>query len=174
MMNDTRSTAKKAALGGILGALTIICLFFAVTLPTSRLSLYALASFFISVVIIETGIVSGWIFYGATGLLALLLLPDKTGVVPYVIFFGLYGIIKYYIEKLGKLVPEIILKLVFFNACFFAAVYLIKSFFMMEIKVQLPWWALILIFEVIFLVYDYVYSLFIDYFRKKIRPKLGL
>ncbi len=173
-MGNNRFTAKKIALGGILGALAVICLFFAVTLPTSRLSLYALSSFFVSVMIIETGISAGCIFYASTSLLSLLLLPDKTGVIPYVIFFGIYGIIKYYIEKLDRLILEYILKFVYFNACLFAAIYAIKSFFMADIKVELPWWVVILLFEVIFLVYDYVYTLFIDYFRKKIKPKMGL
>jgi len=173
-MKSTKISAKKIALGGILGALAVICLFFATVLPTGRLSLYSLSSFFVAVIIIEAGTGAGWIFYAATGILSLILLPDKTGVLPYVIFFGLYGIIKYYIEKLNRLIPEYILKFAYFNICFFTALYAFKSLFLVDMGIDFPWWILVIIFEVVFFVYDFVYTLFIDYFKNRIKPRIKL
>ncbi|NTV89903.1 MAG: hypothetical protein HGA22_06020 [Clostridiales bacterium] len=173
-MKNKGTSAKKIALGGILGALVLICLFFAVTLPTSRISLYALASFFVSVIIIEAGISTGWLFYVSTGLLSFVILPDKVGIIPYLVFFGLYGIVKYYIEKLDSIILEYVLKLVYFNACLVAAIFLIRNFFVTDITVNLPWWIVIVLLEVVFVIYDYVYTLFVAYFREKIKPKLGL
>lgn len=161
-------------MSGILGALAVICLFLASILPTNRLSLYALSSFFISVVIIEGGIKAGWLFYAASTLLSLILVPDKPAIIPYVIFFGIYGIIKYHIEKINRLFIEYILKFVYFNLCMAAAILLIRQVFAESVKIALPWWVIIAVFEVVFFIYDYVYSMFIAYYREKLRKRLRL
>lgn len=173
-MPDSSGKTFRIALGGILGALTVICLFLASILPTSRLSLYALSSFFISIVVIETGIKAGWIFYVSTALLAGILVPDKLEVIPYVIFFGIYGIIKYHIEAIKKLYVEYILKYAYFNLCMAAAILLIRQVFAESVKIQLPWWLIIAAFEIVFLVYDLVYTMFIAYYKDKLKKKLRL
>ncbi len=163
---------KRLALNGILGALAVICLLLANILPTNRISLYALSSFFISISIIENGIKAGWIFYGATCLLSFIVVPDKLGIVPYVIFFGLYGIVKFYIERLNRLVLEYILKFVYFNAFAGIAIAAFRGFFIFELSVALPIWLLAIAAEVVFFIYDFVYTLFINYYRDKLRDKL--
>lgn len=172
---DNRSTRGKiAALGGVLTALTVITLYIEAVTPVNKLSLYALSSFFISVVIIEAGGAAGWIFYAATCLLALFIVPDKVSLIPYAGFFGLYGLIKYYIEKLGRRVPELLLKLLFFNAFLAAAVLLINELVVDLVNIRLPWWALLAVFEVVFVIYDYVYSLFIGYYTGRIKKLIRM
>jgi len=173
-MTDSSKKTYKMALGGILGALAVISLFLATVLPTSRLSFYALSSFFISIVVIETGIRTGWLFYIATSLLAVILVPSKLEIIPYVIFFGIYGIIKYHIEKINKLIIEYILKFTYFNLCMAAAILFISEVFAESIRIQLPWWLIIAAFEVVFIVYDLVYTMFIVYYKDKLRKKLHL
>ena len=173
-MPDSSKKTYKMALSGILGALAVICLFLASVLPTSRLSFYALSSFFISIVIIETGTKAGWLFYIATSLLSVILVPDKLEIIPYVIFFGIYGIIKYHIEKINKLIIEYILKFTYFNLCMAAAVLFIRQVFIESIKIQLPWWLIIAAFEVVFLVYDLAYTMFIAYYKDKLRKRIRL
>jgi hypothetical protein len=173
-MSERSEKTKKIALNGILGAVAVICLLLAVIMPTSRISFYALSSFFVAVSIIESGARAGWLFYAATSLLALIIVPDKLGIVPYAIFFGLYGIIKFYIEKLDRIVLEYILKFVFFNACMGVAIWAVRDLFGFAVSSKLPWWVLIIALEVVFFVYDYVYTLFVAYYRDKLRPKLKL
>ncbi len=173
-MGERSGKTKKIALNGILGAVAVICLLLAVIMPTSRISLYALSSFFVAVSIIESGARAGWLFYAATSLLALIIVPDKLGIVPYAIFFGLYGIIKFYIEKLDRIVLEYILKFLFFNACMGIAVWAARDLFGFPVSSKLPWWALIIALEVVFFIYDYVYTLFVAYYREKLRPKLKM
>ncbi len=173
-MPDNSRKASKIALSGILGALAVICLFFASILPTSRLSLYALSSFFICIVIIENGIKAGWFFYAATTLLAVILVPDKLSIIPYAIFFGAYGAVKYYIEKINRLLIEYIVKYIFFNICLAAAVLFIWQIFAASVKINLPWWILIVVLEIVFFIYDYVYSMVIAYYRDNLRKKLRL
>lgn len=160
---------KRLALNGILGALSVICLLLADIPPTNRISLYALSSFFISISIIENGIKAGWIFYAATCLLSFIVVPEKLGIVPYVIFFGIYGIVKFYIERLDRLVIEYILKFTYFNACMGIALWALKGLFRYELRIMLPVWLLVAAAEIVFFIYDIVYTMFINYYRNKLR-----
>ncbi len=173
-MSERSGKTKKIALNGILGAVAVICLLLAVLMPTGRISFYALSSFFVAVSIIESGARAGWLFYVATSLLALIIVPDKLGIVPYAIFFGLYGIIKFYIEKLDRIVLEYILKFAFFNVCMGIAIWAVRDLLGFAVSSKLPWWLLIIALEIVFFVYDYVYTLFVGYYRDKLRPKLKL
>lgn len=173
-MSESKSNARRIALNGILGALALISLFLATVMPTSRLALYGLSSFFVSVAIIESGIRAGWLFYGSTALLGLIIVPDKLAVVPYIIFFGFYGMAKYYIEKLGRLIPEYIIKFAYFNAALAMAWLLIKQVFIAEITLKLPWFVIIIGLEAVFLIYDLVYTMFIAYYRDKLRKILRI
>ena len=172
MSNRTWSKAKKVSLSGILIALTVISLFLSVIVPTNTLSFYALSSFFISIIIMEFGTNSGWAFYAASSILALIILPDKIGLIPYVAFFGLYGLIKFYIERLKKLLLEYILKIAYFTAAFAIAWTFAKEFFSSRINIGFPLLVLIIILEIAFIVYDYVYTLFIQYYNTKLRNML--
>jgi len=160
---------KRVALNGILGAFAVICLVFAAVLPTNRISLYALSSFFVAVSIIESGVKSGWIFYAATSMLAFILVPNKLGIIPYVIFFGIYGIVKYYIEKLDKIVLEYVIKFVFFNICAGITALALRQLFSVDLTIALPWWAMAAALEIVFFLYDFVYTLFIRYYEEKLR-----
>jgi len=171
MANNT----KKVVLNGIISAIVVLCLFFAAIMPTGKLSFYALSSFFVSVIIIEYGTKSGWFFYILTNLVAFILIPDKIRIIPYTVFFGAYGIIKYYIEKLNNIVLEYIIKYIYFNACLAAAVILFKEIIAdnaITADIKFPLWAGIILLEVIFILYDYVYTLFIQYYRQKLKRYL--
>lgn len=173
-MKDNSLNTKKIALNGILGALAVICLLLATILPVNRLSFYALSSFFIAVAIIESGLKAGWLFYAATSLLSLIIVPEKLGLVPYVIFFGIYGLVKYYIEKLDKLSIEYALKFVYFNICMGIALLFVSKLFSYSLTTKLPWWLLVIALEIVFFIYDFVYTQFINYYRDKLKPRLKL
>ena len=106
--------AKKIAESGILIALTIIVLYAASILPVSKLTVLTIASCFIPIAIMQTSLKNTIVIYVASSLLSLFLIPINIAL-SYILFFGIYGIIKYYIEKLKNLPLEIFLKLVSFN-----------------------------------------------------------
>ncbi|MCX7711867.1 MAG: hypothetical protein N2484_18645 [Clostridia bacterium] len=166
--------AKRLSLSGVLLALTVLCLFIESIAPTNRLAFYALSSFFVSVVIMEFGLTAGWTFYIASCLLSLIIVQDKMNLIPYVLFFGNYGIIKFYIEKRNKLWLEYILKFVYFNIVLFFLYISVKTFILPEVSVKFPWWILIVFAEAAFLIYDYVYSLVIQYYCSKIKNVLKI
>jgi len=168
--NKNAMNTRKTALSGVLLAIVIITLFLATTSPVNEMSLYALSSFFVSVVIVELGIRAGWVFYLASCLLSLIL-PNKMALVPYILFFGIYGIIKYYIEKLNRLVLEYVFKLLYFNVFVFAVAFFARGLIPVNLE-KYPWWILLAAVEVVFVVYDYAYTLFVQYYMSRIRSKL--
>ncbi|HHY81417.1 MAG TPA: hypothetical protein GX505_01920 [Clostridiales bacterium] len=165
---------KTVALSGILLALTILVLYAESFAPAGRLSLFALSSFFVSVIVCELGIKAGWLFYIGSSLLSFALIPDKIGLLPYILFFGLYGIIKYYAERSRYRLTEFLIKYAFFNLCVFLAYYLARELFTGQLEIKLSPWIIIPVLEITFAIYDYVYSLFIQYYRSRIRKALGL
>ncbi len=167
-----RNNTKKIALSGIMSAIVVLCLLFATIMPTGKLSFYVLSSFFVSVIIMEYGTKPGWVFFIITNLLAYIMIPNKIRIIPYTVFFGVYGILKYYIERFNNIVLEYILKYTYFNACLAIAIILLKEIIAKGItinNIKFPLWAVIILLEVIFIIYDYVYTLFIQYYRQKLR-----
>ena len=172
MSGHSSLNTKRIALNGILGALAVVSVFLATVLPTNRLSFYALSSFFVSIVVVEYGIKNGWAFYVSTFLLALIIVPDKMEVIPYAVFFGIYGIVKSYIERLNRIVLEYVLKYLYFNTCVACAVFLIREVFLERLRINLSLWLIIIALQGIFLVYDYVYTLFIRYYINRLKKIL--
>ncbi|HZJ58162.1 MAG TPA: hypothetical protein VFD89_08000 [Clostridia bacterium] len=162
-----KKRSKMVALGGILSALCVICLYLAVYLPTNRLFFYSLASIFVSFIVMESGIKSGWLFYIATSILSMLIIPNKIGIIPYLVFFGIYGIIKYYIESVNIIPIEIVLKGTYFIAGEGILYILYSRILKIDITTRLPIYVVFGIFLVIFYLYDYVYSRLIAFYRKR-------
>lgn len=165
---------KKIATGGVLLALSIATLFGATFIPGIELTLYALSSVYVAVIILEFTPGAGWLFYFASVMLAFVLVPNKGGLIPYTIFFGIYAMIKYYIENFDKISQpvEIILKLAFFNLMLFLGFQFFGKVFTGAISI--PELALPIILagaQVFFLAYDYMLTLLIGFYLKR-RPKV--
>lgn len=109
-------SASRIALGGVLAALSLLLLWSATLLPSGRMGMVAVAGLVPAAGVISGGLATGFLCYGAAGLLGLLLLPDKGCALLYVVLFGLYPMVKSAIERLRRLPLELLLKLLFFNA----------------------------------------------------------
>lgn len=170
---DNGSKVKKIALGGILLAFTVICVFLAATLPTAKLSLYAISSLFMAVIIIESGVKAGWVFYLASAILSALLVP-RLEVIPFIVFFGVYGLVKLYFERVHNRVIEYILKLVYFNVCLALGLIFLKEIIMNGVSLTAPVYIVAAVLEAVFLVYDYIYTLFIRFYGTQLKQRLKL
>lgn len=167
--------AKKMALAGILTALGSAALLLENIAPTGKLGFYVFASFLLSIVIMESGLTYGWVSYFAVSFIAFIIVPEKTAVLPYVMFFGIYALVKSHIEGLGKIVLEWILKFAFFN---------VSLFFMWNIAVNvlqlipsslleiLPIFIIVIITQILFFLFDWIFSLWTNYYFEKIQPKV--
>lgn len=169
--------SKKVALGGILLGLTEVMLFAAAILPSARISAYVLSSLFISVIIMELGIGRAWLFYGTTVILSFIIIPDKIRLIPYIVFFGNYGIIKFLIERMNKTLTGYIFKAVYYNAAFFILLLSAREIFALPSApggANYSLWLIIIVFQMLFAVYDFIYSRFIAYYRMNIRRILKI
>lgn len=171
MNNGTR--VKSITLSGILLAFTVICVFLAAVLPTSKLSLYAVSSLFMAVIVIEFGTRAGWAFYLASAILSAILVP-RLEVIPFIVFFGVYGLIKLYIERIHSRVLEYVLKLGYFNICLILGLVFLKELILNGVNLTAPVYIVAAILEVVFIVYDYIYTLFIRFYGTKLKPRLKL
>ncbi len=156
--------SKKIAYTGILLALNIILLLLSNIIPTNTVFFMGLASFLISIVIMEYGFKLGILFYIASSVLSFLVLPNKAQWLIYVFTFGIYGLIKYLVEKDRPFYIDILLKLVYANLIILSLYFMLKGIIYIPINIFT-----ILVFQFAFLIYDYVYTLFIDYYKQRIR-----
>ena len=156
--------SKKIAYTGILLALNIILLLLSNIIPINTVFFMGLDSFLISIVIMEYGFKLGILFYIASSVLSFLVLPNKAQWLIYIFTFGIYGLIKYLVEKDRPFYIDILLKLVYANLSILSLYFMIKGIIYIPINIFT-----ILVFQFAFLIYDYVYTLFIDYYEQRIR-----
>lgn len=164
---------RKVALGGLVTALAVICLYLSNVLPTNRLFFYALSTVFLLAVVVEHGPASAFVVYAATTLVAAILLPNKISLIPYILFFGYYGIFKHFVEKIQHFILEWILKLLAFTAAMGVTYWLVSSVFFQSVTFKFPLGWMVLLAEVIFIIYDIAYSLAAKYYMQRIRKLIG-
>lgn len=162
----------KLALGGICLALTLIFMFAGSFVPGIELTLFAISSLFVAIMIMETGIGGGILLYVASVILGLILFPGKVALIPYIFFFGYYGVIKYFIEKLQRGISQIMIKVIFFAAVLSIGLLGFKELLLGAIELpDYPAAILIIGGIVIMVVYDYIYTLVIQIYVSKIQHK---
>lgn len=169
---ESDNGARKIALTAILSAFIIIILFLESIVPTGRLGFYALASFILSVIVLENGVRWGWLAYAVTSLTAALIIPEKLNLLPYFVFFGIYTLVKYHIEYLRKKWLEIILKLIAFNLPLWIFWDFVKGFLPDRLTEGLIVIVAGIILQVAFFVYDKIFTLWLNYYFEKIAPKV--
>lgn len=161
-MNKSKSIAR----GGMFTALSLLCVYLSTIMPTSKLYILGIASCIIIISVLTIGIKNSLIVYAATSMLSIVLLGPKWNVLAYVILFGSYGFIKYYIEKINNLVLEIIIKLIFFNICVVVIYYLFIFFLGAAPTLKIPLGFAFVMLQPVFLICDYAVTLFIAYMKK--------
>ncbi|MBU5455185.1 hypothetical protein [Caproiciproducens sp. MSJ-32] len=162
--------AKELTLNAILIALTIIILFLNNIMPISTFTFLTIASLLIPIAIIRASVMSAFLVYISSSILGFLLLP-KNIVILYFIFFGIYGIIKYYLEKINKYYLELILKLIFFNIILFISFFFLSQFINVN-QNKMPQYLLFLIAQAAFLIYDYALTVLISWYLSQIHKRI--
>lgn len=156
--------SRKIAYGGILLAINSILLLLVNIIPINTLFLLGLASLPIAIVIMEWGPKAGVIFYVGSVLLSFMLMANKSQWILYIFTFGIYGLVKYMIEQGRSFTQEYVMKLICANILIVITYFILKPFVYIPVNI-----ITIVIFEVAFIIYDFVYSKFIDYYNDKLR-----
>ena len=157
--------AKDIALGGVLVALTIVTLYLTLLIPTNTIAIMTLASLYIPICLIRSNIKTSIFVYVASTIVSLFILPINYSIM-YALFFGIYGLVKHFIEKLNK----IAIKLVFFNVVLTIGL-LTLELFGVNIDMKFSVGIMYLLAQPVFLVYDYALSALITMYYKKFHKK---
>lgn len=128
---------KKLTLSALFVALSVVILFAASFLEIADLTVSLFASFLLALALIELG--DGWAFmiYAGTSLLSLLLLQNKFIAGIYLLFSGLYPLIKRQFDKLRFRLLRLAVKFVYFNAAL--ALVLLAARFLFSLETYAGW-----------------------------------
>ncbi len=160
------------ALGGILTALSVICLFLSGVISINTFAFLTLSSCFTGVMHIEGKTKYSLLTFLAVSFISFLLPVDRISLIYYFGFFGYYPILKGYIEKIRRLSIELILKTVLYLLVSFFGVYLFSFIMGITLSEKLPWQILAIVLTVVFHIYDYALSIFFSFYERKIKNKL--
>ena len=105
--------SSKTALSGMAVALGTVVMLLASAIPTLEYAIPAFAGFMVLFILVELDV--GWAagVYAATSLLGIFIVPNKEAVGMYIALFGIYPVVKFYVDRLPKAVGYIV-KSVFF------------------------------------------------------------
>lgn len=157
---------KNLTIGGISIALSLVILYLSTIISINTIAILTVASSIIPITIIKSDIKTSILVYIITSILSFFFLPINYSLL-YILLFGIYGITKYFIEKINKLPLEIILKLVFFNIMLGIG-YLLMDSLLNMINLRLSLWILIIIAQFAFLIYDYALTIIISFYLQRI------
>ena len=172
IIDDMKKT-RKIALAAILSALSVVILLLGSIITVLDMTAVALSSILIMLAVIEIGGAYPYLIWLVTGILSLLLLPDKFGALLYLSFGGIYPIFKAMFERLHYIVSWV-LKFSCFN------VMLIIMIVVANFVLALPDTGLgftLTVFGVCnftFFIYDIATTQLITLYLVKLRKMLGL
>ena len=153
-------------------AFGLIFLYLSAILPTGRIALLFLSSIFVAGLLVEDQPGLAILSFIMVGGLGLLLVPNLLMVLPYVLLFGHYGIGKYYFEKIRDKVVSFVLKLLYFNVGLVAIYFLAGEIFFGQLLKTVPLWLLVVLAQIAFVIFDFLYSRVVLLYEHTIRPKL--
>ena len=161
--------AGRVALTGVLTALSLVFLWISAVSPAGRLGIVAIAGVFPAGAVVSAGLGAGFFCYGATSILGLILLPAKGCAVLYLVFFGLWPMVKSLLERLPSRVAEWAGKLIVFNAVLALCWFGLRTLFLPFLPPVLSaGWMVFAMGNVAFVIYDVGFSKLIAFYQARI------
>ena len=173
-MSSQSNHTKKLAVCAMLAALGVVLLYLGSLVEIVDISMAVIASFFCVFAVIEYGRSAPWLIFAVTGILSVILLPQKTPAVMYLLFFGYYPILKEKLEKLPRLTSWILKEAVFHLAL---CLMLILSRYLMlspEANPMLLYIAFVVMAEVAFPLYDVALTRLITFYLVRLRSRFRI
>lgn len=175
---DQRSkiSAQTVALSGLLAAVCLVLLYLAGITPAGWIGVTAVAGLAVAVAVSASGRLAGLFTYLVASILGFILIPGKHIVFFFLCLFGLYPLLKLFIECCKKRLVEYLLKLIFFNVIllvlFFFAYSVLFQGGITEWFYSLPYPAVAAAGSVIFLLYDYAFTKVMAMLQVRLVPQL--
>lgn len=161
-------------LSAILAGLGLIFLYLSALIPSGRWSMVAVAGLLPAAAVISIGLWGGVATYAVTGLLGFFLVPSQINVLLYLLFFGIYPVVKSLLERLDNPWLTLLGKLAFFNAILTVFCLGLSALFLPALPTWLlgKRWFLYLVGNVVFLAYDYGFTKLIGFYMARVHKKL--
>lgn len=171
---------RRMALCGILAALAVAVMFMGGVLPFATIACPVLASLVLIPVYAECGSKWGLLWFAAVALLSLLIAPEKESGVLFA-FFGCYPLLRRQFGRLRPVFLRVLVKLLYLNLAIGAAYGLMIFVFRMAALMEefaatgkMMLFAMLLLANVTFLVYDRLIDRLVIVYHAKLRSKLKL
>lgn len=171
--------AKKLAIGGLLLAMTEVCMVLGNIIETNTLFLLAAAAFFVGIVIREFGKAAGAVFYAASVLLGFVLSPNKLYVCSYAamaLYILLIELIWWGIGRIvickNRMLRFWFAKFGVFNLIYVPTVLLFGDYFFEQSASPVFIWIIVLAGQLGWLLYDRAYEYVQSQIWSKFRGRL--
>ena len=178
---ERSNRTKRVAVSGMMVALGVIILYMGSLIEVLDISMAAIASLLCIITVIEYGKLYALLVFGATAVLAMLLLPEKFTPSLYALLIGYYPILKEIIERMGKKSGKRgfsvlcwAVKLIFFNAAL--AVVAVVAVYVLVLPESEEWMQLtmLLLGNAAFVLYDIALTRMISLYFFRIRRRFKL
>lgn len=169
------STTKKVTLSALMVALGTAMMLLGATFEVMDLSVCAIASLLVVLIYLEIGSYYPWLVWLCTSLATALIYPYSIIWAEYFLVFGIYPLIKAYIERLPKW-SWLIVKLVYINAVVWGL------FCISEFLLNIPFFGdegkilaavTYVLINVAFVAYDIFIVVMVRFYLAKIRPRFA-
>ena len=153
-------------------ALAVAIMYVSSFLPTGQYGFAALASLVGYAAVIEAGLGGGIFVYVGASVLGLLIAPVKMSALLFALFFGYYPVIKSLAERIKNRVLGWVLKLAVFNGALTLILLVFKELVFDYVSKIGNTFLFYIIFNVIFIAFDYGISKLISFYMMKIHKKV--
>ena len=169
-----RKNTGKLTYAALISGLSVALLWISAFFPTMSLTIVAIAGICIISVLIECGYKYAGICLGATGILSLIMIPDKSNAVLYLLIFGSYPLLKSVFERIKNVGLGYFCK-VFYCVCVLCVLYFLFTGIVLEFVPMEHYVLPILLVGglLFFLLYDFALSRLIVFYFQRIHTKLG-
>ncbi len=172
-----KDVSYRVALGGIVSALCLLCMFLAGIMPAFYLILPMAAGILLMLIAEEVSVSWAWLTYISVSLLSMFITADKEAALVFVMLFGHYPIVRMYLSKLKLRGLRFLIKAAVFNIC--AVAYFYVTVFLFGIDQMLDEmndigrygvWAFLGLGNLIFLLYDFNLEATYTLYIKRLMP----
>lgn len=176
------NTIKITCCGVVSALATVIML--ATNIPVALYTVPCIAGIFFMIPAIEFDTKWGFLCYGVTAVLSIILPTEREAMIVFIGILGYYPVLKMVIERIGNRMLELVIKLAVFNVGVVASyTVVIKILGYNVFENEFAGWkitaiALLVVGNAVFLIFDYALTSLIRFYfiklRKQVRRILGL
>lgn len=164
-----KESSKRLAKSGIMLAILMVLLYLKTILNVYQIAFYFIASLIPMIIISDSGYKEGIKFIIASFVLSLVLPIEKLSLLLFYTLFGIYPLIKFFVEKIKSLIVLNLVKLVYISLVFFLNYYFASMFLNILPKIMLEYnmWLVFGLTVIAFFLYDYALTRFFTYYQKR-------